>query len=74
MQELALNLPTALLLAAVLALAVLAVRRMRRRGLCDCGDHGDGCGSCGSCAGCPSKGSCPAAEALIEKAGSPASR
>ena len=49
MQELSLNLPTVVILLAIVALAVLAIRRMTRRGLCDCGDH---CGDEGGCAGC----------------------
>ena len=55
MQDLALNLPTVVILAVIAALAVLAVRRMTRRGLCDCGDHcGDGRGAAArsGCAGC----------------------
>lgn len=51
MQDLALNVPTVILLLVILALAVLAVRRMTHKGLCDCGDHCDD-GGCGGCHGC----------------------
>lgn len=79
MQDLALNLPTVIILAVIAALAVLAVRRMTRRGLCDCGDHcGDGrgrgaaarsgCAGCSAAAGCSGCSGCSAAASMAEAA------
>jgi hypothetical protein len=51
MQDLALNVPTVIILLVIAALAVLAVRRMVRKGLCDCGGK-DEDGSCDCCHGC----------------------
>lgn len=49
MLELAMNIPSAIILLIIGVAMVLAVRRMRRKGLCDCDEK---CGDSGGCAGC----------------------
>lgn len=49
MVDLAINVPTAIILLVVAAFVFLAIRRLVKRGMCDCKE---GCGDSGGCAHC----------------------